>query len=158
MTEQNKKYSNFDPIILLASCLGTGLLPGAPGTYGSIFGMFLYFITMALGEDMQVALSVVFLLTGTQICEKAAKKFDQHDHPSIVWDEMAVMYGILLFVPLTIMSWTSIFLFFRLFDIWKPWPINSFDKRVTGGLGIMGDDVLAGFAALLFQKILFLLI
>ena len=71
---------------------------------------------------------------------------------------MAVMFGVLLFVPATIISWVSIFLLFRLFDIWKPWPINSFDKRVGGGLGIMGDDVLAGFIALLFQKILFLLI
>mgnify|MGYP001159565946 CR=1 FL=1 len=158
MTKQNKKYSNYDPVILLASCLGAGLLPRAPGTYGSIFGMVLYFITLALGREIQIVLSVVFLLIGIQICEKAAKKLDQHDHPSIVWDEMAVMYGILLFVPITIMSWVSIFLLFRLFDIWKPWPINSFDQRVRGGLGIMGDDVLAGFAALLLQKILFLLI
>ena len=158
MTEENKKYSNYDPVILLASCFGAGLLPRAPGTFGSIFGMLLYFITLTLGRETQVALSVAFLLTGIQISEKAAKKLGQHDHPSIVWDEMAVMFGILLFVPATIMSWASIFLFFRLFDIWKPWPINSFDKRVGGGLGIMGDDVLAGFTALLFQKILFLLI
>lgn len=158
MTEENKKYSNYDPIILLASCFGAGLLPRAPGTFGSIFGMLIYFITLGLGKETQVALSVVFLLIGIWVCEKAAKKLDQHDHPFIVWDEMAVMFGILLFVPAAIMSWASIFLLFRLFDIWKPWPINSFDERVKGGLGIMGDDVLAGFAALFFQKILFLLI
>ena len=99
MTEENKKYSNYDPVILLASCFGAGLLPRAPGTFGSIFGMLIYFITLGLGKETQVALSVVFLLIGIWICEKAAKKLDQHDHPSIVWDEMAVMFGILLFVP-----------------------------------------------------------
>ena len=76
MTEENKKYSNYDPIILLASCFGAGLLPRAPGTFGSIFGMLIYFITLGLGKETQVALSVVFLLIGMWVCEKAAKKLD----------------------------------------------------------------------------------
>jgi phosphatidylglycerophosphatase A len=73
-----------------------------------------------------------------------------HDHSGIVWDEIAAMYLILIVVPLSVPIWALAFALFRLFDIWKPWPIRDLDHRLHGGLGIMLDDLVAAlYAALL---------
>jgi phosphatidylglycerophosphatase A len=78
-----------------------------------------------------------------------------HDHPGIVWDEIA---GYLLTMAFVEVSWLSVvlgFALFRLFDIWKPWPVSWADRKVSGGLGIMLDDLLAGgIAAILLWSIL----
>ncbi|MCW9016490.1 MAG: phosphatidylglycerophosphatase A, partial [Kangiellaceae bacterium] len=70
-----------------------------------------------------------------------------HDHPGIVWDEFAGMFVTFLFIPITWQNLIAGFILFRLFDILKPWPIKWVDKKVSGGLGIMLDDILAGLAA-----------
>ena len=64
------------------------------------------------------------------------------------------MYSLLLFVPSTGVSLAAVFLLFRLFDIWKPWPINIVDSKVHGGVGIMLDDIMAGVAAIFFYNII----
>ena len=66
-----------------------------------------------------------------------------HDHPGIVWDEIAAMYLVLLVAPPGITAWALGFGLFRLFDIWKPWPIRDLDHRLGGGAGIMLDDLVA---------------
>ena len=87
-------------------------------------------------------------LSGIYICQHAAKHLDTHDHPGIVWDEFAGLLIALIAVPF---SWTNLliaFLLFRVFDIFKPWPISWLDKKVSGGLGIMLDDIVTGLFAL----------
>ena len=89
---------------------------------------------------------------GVWLCGKASSDLGVHDHPGIVWDEFAGMFVTMIAVPVTWISVLAGFLLFRLFDIWKPWPIGLLDKRVSGGLGIMLDDILAGvFAAVVLQ-------
>jgi len=81
------------------------------------------------------------------LCGKAADKLGEHDFNGIVWDELA---GFLITMWLVPMTWQTVlagFFLFRLFDIAKPWPIRSIDRKVQGGLGIMLDDVLAAVFA-----------
>ena len=135
-----------NPINILASCFGVGLSPVAPGTMGSLFAMLFFYFTIDLGQEVQVVISVILIMLGFWICGASAIALNDHDHSSIVWDEMSVMYAILLFQNIAIFDWILLFLLFRLFDIWKPWPINYIDEQVTGGLGIMLDDIAAGLA------------
>ncbi|NNC77142.1 MAG: phosphatidylglycerophosphatase A, partial [Woeseiaceae bacterium] len=81
---------------------------------------------------------------------ESARRVGVHDHPGIVWDEIAALYLVLLTVPESPAWWASAFVLFRVFDIWKPWPIRDLDHRLHGGLGIMLDDLAAGlYAAIL---------
>jgi len=87
------------------------------------------------------------MVAGVWICDAAAKKLGVHDFGGIVWDEIAGFLITMWWVPF---SWYAVFLgfvFFRVFDILKPWPINWIDRKVDGGLGIMLDDVIAGIMA-----------
>jgi len=139
-----------DPVHWLAFGLGTGLSPVAPGTVGSVLGVLLAWLTESLGIEVQFVLAATLMLTGIPICGTSARRIGVHDHPGIVWDEIAAMYGVLLVAPDTAIGWTVAFLLFRLFDIWKPWPIRDLDHRMAGGLGIMLDDIIAAlYAALL---------
>jgi phosphatidylglycerophosphatase A len=91
-------------------------------------------------------------VVGVWVCDTASRDLGVHDHPGIVWDEIA---GFLLTMLAAPPGWQWIlvgFALFRLFDIWKPWPIGWLDRRVAGGLGIMLDDLVAGvFAAAILQ-------
>ena len=112
---------------------------------------------------MSVLVYVVFLiitsLVGIYLCDKTSKDLGVHDHGGIVWDEF-VGYWITMFLAPSGWIWIILgFIFFRIFDIWKPWPIKWVDKEVHGGVGIMLDDVLAGImAALCIQALAFWLL
>jgi phosphatidylglycerophosphatase A len=87
---------------------------------------------------------VLLAAAGIWLCGGVARELGVHDHPGIVWDEIV---GYMLTMWLAPSGWQWIvagFVLFRLFDIWKPWPISVVDRRVEGGLGIMLDDILAG--------------
>ncbi|MCL4722139.1 MAG: phosphatidylglycerophosphatase A, partial [Gammaproteobacteria bacterium] len=115
-----------DPVHWLAFGLGAGLLPRAPGTWGSALG----------------ALAVTFV-AGVVICGASARRLGVHDHGGIVLDEIVGMLLVLAVTPRT-PGWTlAAFLLFRVFDVVKPWPIREADHRLRGGMGIMLDDVLA---------------
>ena len=139
-----------DPVHLLAFGLGTGLSPVAPGTVGTLLGVALAWFTLNLGLNGQIAIAVVLVLAGIWICDNSSKRLGQHDPGGIVWDEIAAMYIVLLFAPLTITAWILAFGLFRAFDIVKPWPIRDLDHSIGGGLGIMLDDLVAAlYAAIL---------
>ena len=143
-------------IIMLSSCFGAGNITKAPGTVGSIFGFFVYFLCRELQINTKITIAIAMVISGIWICRQASEILDSHDHPSIVWDEMASMYCLLLFVPNEITPWIIVFILFRLFDIWKPWPISWFDSKISGGLGIMIDDLVASLFALGVYKIIYL--
>jgi len=139
-----------DPVNFLAFGLGTGLAPVAPGTVGTLLGVALAWSVQSLALTEQLAIGVFLVVSGIWICGESARRVGVHDHSGIVWDEIAAMYLILLFVPLSLPGWALAFALFRLFDIWKPWPIRELDHRLHGGLGIMLDDLVAAlYAALL---------
>jgi phosphatidylglycerophosphatase A len=136
-----------DPVLLLAFGFGSGLAPKAPGTAGTLVAIPLYLWLSHFSEAGYLLTLAVLTLAGIWLCGRASAKLGVHDHPGIVWDEFA---GYLVTMIPASGSWISVlagFLLFRLFDIWKPWPIRVADKKVTNGLGIMLDDLLAGALA-----------
>ncbi len=98
---------------------------------------------------MYLGLTLAVSVAGIWICRRASRQLGVHDHPGIVWDEFAGLLITMLPAP-SAWPWVLIgFGLFRLFDIWKPWPIRWADRRVKGGTGIMLDDVMAGVIAAL---------
>ncbi len=139
-----------DPVNLLAFGLGIGLSPVAPGTAGSLLGMALAWVSLALPFELRLMVAITLILSGIWLCGESARRIGVHDHPGIVWDEIAAIYLLLLVAPPSEMAWALGFGLFRFFDIWKPWPIRDLDHRLKGGLGIMLDDLVAAlYAALL---------
>ena len=136
-----------DPILLAAFGFGTGLTPKAPGTVGTLLGVVLAWTTLPMTLYPRLALGVVLFLFGIWLCGSAGRRTGVHDHPGVVWDEIVAMYLVLLTLPATIGLWTAAYLLFRLFDIWKPWPIRDLDHRLGGGLGTMLDDLFAALYA-----------
>lgn len=148
----------FDPAInprvfrdwrhLLAFGLGSGLARRAPGTWGTLAAMpFCCALWWILPLWMFALVLVAMSVLGVIICERVACDLGVHDHGGIVWDEW-VGYGIALLALPATWYWPLLaFVFFRLFDIWKPWPISVCDEKIHGGLGIMVDDMLAGVFA-----------
>lgn len=142
------------PAVLLGLGFGAGLAPKAPGTFGTAAAIPLYLILA--GFDLAIYLSalVAISIVGVWICSKTAARLQCHDHPAIVWDEIAGFLLTMLAMPLSLINIIIGFVLFRFFDILKPWPIKWIDRNVHGGVGIMLDDLLAGAFAWL---VLFLL-
>ena len=141
------------PIHFIATLGGIGKIPFAPGTWGSLFS-FLLFIFLSHYINMHFVVFLVILFS-IWICEKASADLIEKDHSSIVIDELAGMWVALL--PALYMTTQSsrttyavlAFIFFRIFDILKPFPISYFDKNYKNGLGIVLDDLIAGFLAII---------
>ena len=135
------------PVDLLALGFGSGLLPRAPGTAGTLAAIPLYLVLQSLALTVYVPLVAVLFLLGIPICAHTAKRLGVHDHPGIVWDEIVGYLVTMTFAPTGWLWVLAGFLLFRFFDVLKPWPIRWLDRRVGGGFGIMVDDLLAGIAA-----------
>ena len=136
-----------DPVHLFALGFGAGLVPVAPGTFGSVVGVAAALGALHFGLGVAIGATVVATLAGFWICGESARRLGVHDHPGIVWDEVAGMMLTMLAAPSTWWGLLLAFGLFRLFDIWKPWPIREIDHGMRGGAGIMLDDVMAGFLA-----------
>ena len=141
-----------NPIHFIATLGGIGKIPIAPGTWGSIFAFFIFiYISHYLDMLIVVILSIPFSIW---ICEKASINLIEKDHKSIVIDELVGIW-IALVPALYLSTQTSrtsyavlALIFFRLFDILKPFPISYFDKNFKNGLGIVLDDLIAGIMAI----------
>ncbi len=132
-----------DPVNLLAFGLGSGLSPVAPGTAGSLVGLALAWGTAELPIIARILVAIALIAIGVWLCGECARRIAVHDHPGIVWDEIAGIYVALLVAPPSVWAWAFGFGLFRLFDVWKPWPIRDLDHRLKGGLGIILDDLVA---------------
>ena len=147
------------PVHFLAFGFGSGLAPVAPGTFGTLAAIPLFLLMQPLSLPAYLLITLVVSLVGIWICDQSSKMLGVHDHSGIVWDEFAGYFVTMIAAP-SGWVWVIIgFVLFRLFDIWKPWPVSVLDKQVRGGLGIMVDDILAGiFALLCLQLIAYLVI
>lgn len=148
----------------LAFGFGSGLASKAPGTFGTLAAIPFYLLMSPLAWPYYLGLVVVFTVIGIWACDRTARELGAKDPSAIVWDEFVGFFITMLAVPSALLTasygWAWIlagFLAFRLFDIWKPWPIRVIDERVEGGLGIMLDDILAGIMAALTLLVLRLL-
>ncbi|MGB1560165.1 MAG: phosphatidylglycerophosphatase A [Sinimarinibacterium flocculans] len=145
------------PEHLIAFGFGTGLSPVAPGTVGTLVGVLLFLPLSLLDAPVYAAVLAVLFASGCWICGESARLLGVHDHGGIVFDEivgyLVAAAPLLCFAPqpplVVALSMFAAFGLFRLFDIWKPWPIRALDRSVHGGFGIMLDDLLAGAAAAL---------
>lgn len=134
------------PSLFLAFGFGSGLAPKAPGTFGSMAGLVIWLLLADLSLPAYLTIVTLSGLAGVYVCGTAAEKLGVHDHGGIVWDEFVGLWIAMAALPV---SWASIILgfgLFRFFDILKPWPISWLDKKVSGGWGIMLDDIAAGAA------------
>lgn len=142
------------PVHLLALGFGTGLSPYAPGTAGSALALLPAWLMLDWPLAPRIAVVCVLIVAGVWICDLSAKKLGAHDHPAIVLDEIAAMLLLALLIPQQPVWLLGAFVFFRLFDIVKPWPIREMDHRIKGGAGIMLDDLMAAvYAAVCLQVI-----
>ncbi len=129
----------------------SGLLPKAPGTWGSLVGVVIAFLVIKFFPNPNqtiLMLALLFFVMGYKMVEEYEKNGGIHDDKRIVIDEIA---GVLITIGIlgnlkqdTIIKLLFAFLAFRILDIWKPSIIGRIDKKLKGGLGVMGDDALAG--------------
>jgi phosphatidylglycerophosphatase A len=136
-----------NPIHFLAFGFGFGLAPRAPGTLGTLPALPLYWWIKNWPLAWYILLVLALFLVGVWACQVTARDLGIKDPSCVVWDEFV---GFLVTMVVAPSGWGWLlggFILFRLFDIWKPWPIRVLDRRVSGGLGIMLDDVVAGIFA-----------
>ena len=160
------KFPDFKkPSHLIATFFGIGLLPYAPGTWGSIGALLIFYCLIYIQTNFFLLLVMFscFFVFSIIICEIASKDLPIKDHKAIVIDEFSGLWLSFLFIPFlgiynfSISSWQEesyfaafiLFILFRFFDILKPYPISFIDKKFKSGFGIVLDDLVAGiFAAL----------
>jgi phosphatidylglycerophosphatase A len=145
-------------IMAIATGLYSGYLPKAPGTWGSVVGLILYFFLRTLSLPAYLTTVGVLLVVGTFAAGSAEKIMDRKDPGQVVIDEIVGMLITLAAAPAQPLVWLLGFGLFRFFDIIKPFPIHWIDKRIQGGVGIMMDDVVAGlYSFLVLQGLLLFL-
>ncbi len=144
------------PANFFALGLGSGLIKPAPGTWGSLFALLPYLLLANLPAWQYATVVVTSFFIGIYFCHACAEYLGVHDHGAIVWDEFVGVWLTLFLVPFSFFNIILGFALFRFFDIVKPWPIKWLDKSVSGGFGIMIDDVLAAvYAWLVLQAIIY---
>jgi phosphatidylglycerophosphatase A len=138
------------PAHFIALGFGAGLVPVAPGTIGTLTALGLYWLLALILPPLAIAfLAIPLFFAGIWACGIAGRNLGRTDHGALVWDE------IVAFLPLAALASGSLvlqalaFALFRLFDIWKPFPIRYFESRLPGGLGVMFDDLIAACYAYL---------
>ncbi len=126
--------------------LGFGLIPYAPGTFGSLLALPIGYVI--LGHHYAWVVWVLLVGLSTYACAHTMKSLGQHDPKQVVSDEVVgLLLLILLVQPESLWAWCSCFMLFRFFDILKPWPINWVDKHVKTAFGVMLDDLLAALVS-----------
>lgn len=165
--ESRSAYGYRDHFSLVVTTFGVGYLPLAPGTWGSIVGVSIYLAAELLLKNLgmvddkisphyvhawtlpivTIAL-LLFTLLGIWAAGRSTEILGNTDPPEAVVDEVIGQLIVFLFVPFSI-GWPMIiagFLLFRLFDVWKPYPIDYL-QVLPGGIGVCADDILAGVYA-----------
>lgn len=133
---------------LLATWFGSGLLPKAPGTWGSLAALpFAWLIQHYAGWPGLLAATALVFAVGVWAAGSYAGRGANPDPGEIVIDEVAGQWLAVLPAAGSLPLYVAGFLLFRLFDIWKPWPIRTVERKLKGGLGVMADDILAGLVA-----------
>lgn len=148
------KFLLSHPAHFIALGFGSGLAPKAPGTFGSLAALPLFWMITLTHPDAVSVIAIlgISFLIGMWACAVSGGNLGVADHGSIVWDEIVAMWLILALIPTGWLEWLAAFVLFRFFDILKPWPIRQLDARLKNGFGVMLDDVLAAVYALAIFK------
>jgi phosphatidylglycerophosphatase A len=156
LTHEHRRALLATPAGWLACGFGSGLAPMAQGTFGSLAAILPWLLLRQYSLPLNLVVIVIGFAVGVWACEIAGRALRVDDHRSLVWDEFIGQWIALL--PALLAPWWTVvlgFALFRLFDVWKPWPIRYLDRHLKGGLGVMADDVVAGvFAAAVLKLVL----
>jgi phosphatidylglycerophosphatase A len=156
LTHEQRRALLATPAGWLACGFGSGLAPVAQGTFGSLAAILPWLLLRQYSLSLNLTVIVIGFAVGVWACDIAGRALRVEDHRSLVWDEFIGQWIALL--PALLAPWWAIvlgFALFRLFDVWKPWPIRYLDRHLKGGLGVMADDVIAGvFAAVVLKLVL----
>jgi len=139
-----------DPVVTVATFGGSGLLRPAPGTWGTLAAVFAGWPLGVLGGPVALSIAaVIAFLAGLWATERYIAASGNADPGEVVIDEVAAMWLVMAAIPPTPVAYLLGFAFFRLFDIWKPWPIKGLERRVGGEMGVMVDDMVAAIYAII---------
>lgn len=147
MNHLNTHFLLQHPAHFFALGFGSGLAKKAPGTWGTLVAFPLFLMMPA--NNWGLLIIALLFIAGIYFCEVTGQHLGVPDHGAMVWDEIVAFLLLLHFVPPSGITWVVAFVLFRLFDIWKPFPIKQVDAKLKGGFGVMFDDILAAFYALL---------
>ena len=142
-----------NPLHFIAFGFGTGTIPVAPGTFGTLIAIPFYLAMQTLSVSSYLALLLLIIVTSMWICHKVTLEIGIEDHQGMCLDEVVGFLVTMFYAP---HGWKWIwfgFILFRLFDILKPWPIRYVDRNIHGGVGIILDDVLAGVLSCIVLQI-----
>jgi phosphatidylglycerophosphatase A len=138
------------PAHFIALGFGAGLAPKAPGTFGTLLGWALFLVFYEWFPPLLIAFAAIPLFfLGVWACEVTGKHLGVEDHGSMVWDEVVAFLPIAALASASLLMQLVAFALFRLFDIWKPFPIRYFEGKIRGGFGVMFDDLIAACYAYL---------
>jgi phosphatidylglycerophosphatase A len=143
-----------NPVHFIAFGFGVGTIPFAPGTFGTLIAIPFYLLMQPLAPLAYLAITLLIIAASIWISAKATRDIGIEDHQGMCLDEIVGFIVTMFAVPAG-WGWIAAgFVLFRLFDIWKPWPIRLVDRTVHGGFGIILDDVLAGIVSCLILQVL----
>jgi len=143
-------------ITFLATGAYVGYLPIAPGTFGSLLAVpLLWGLGRARPAPLTLATALVlFAALAMVICQRAGAEYADPDSGTIVLDEVCGMLVAGAWIVPTALSLALVFLLFRVFDVWKPFPARWIDRHLRNGVGVVGDDLVAGLYANLLVRVL----
>ena len=144
--------------VFLATGGYVGFIPFAPGTFGSLIGLPFCFLLAGIQLSAAIIAALLFIALAIWISGVAAKTLKRKDPGCIVIDEIAGMVVTFIGLPFTLTTAVLGFILFRILDILKPFPIRTLDQRLSGGLGIVADDVVAGIFSNIIIRILFVIL
>ena len=142
-------------ILFSATGAGSGRVPFAPGTFGTLAGIPVVLLFLVIPSSMQVFFTLVVVLFAIWISDRAEKLIGQNDPGCIVIDEIAGFTVAMAGIQLSVLSVAVGFLIFRIFDIVKPFPVRFFERNFHGGAGVVLDDVAAGLFSTIVLQIFF---
>ena len=147
--------------LLLGTFIYIGMIPGAPGTYASVATALVYYAVFRAGDrilpELHLSALALIAVIGTLVSAQVSKNRDDEDPSVVVIDEVAGQLAAFLFLPVHIWNLVLGVVFFRIFDIWKPFPVRQMES-LKNGVGIMADDLMAGIYANILLHIVNLLL
>jgi phosphatidylglycerophosphatase A len=142
------------PLYFIAFGLGSGAIPFAPGTFGTLMAIPFYLLIEPFSVPIYLLFVILFIAASIWICDRLIDEIHVEDHPGMCIDEFAGFFVTLINAPHG-WQWVTLgFILFRIFDIWKPWPIYIIDKKIHGGFGMVLDDVVAGLYSLIIIQLI----
>lgn len=143
-----------NPLHFIAFGFGTGAIPIAPGTFGTLIAIPFYLFLSTYSATFYLIATVIITIFSIWLCEKISLEINIHDHQGMCIDEVVGYLVTMLYAPYG-WGWIILgFVLFRIFDIWKPWPIRQLDTKIRNGFGMIIDDVVAGIYSFIIIQIL----